>query len=158
MLVTDDDSYLTTRPAPPAPSRNVIDNVNKSVPKIVVAQRHINFGQDLKFEDDPFHVSLHGLMKSEVYRIAISKINDELKDCRSTSLDHSLLMMGPLMLPLIPWAIRHKLNRKKRRKIMEGCVDDFNKEHPHLYMRWETRPEKELVIMTKQAADGIMNA
>jgi hypothetical protein len=143
------------RAAPPVPRGGPAQSL---VTKIEVEQRFINFGQDLKFEDDPFNVTLHGLLKSEEYRIAISKINDDLKECRATNVDHALLAMGPFMLPLIPWAIRNKKNKIRRKKIMENCVNDFNKEHPHLFMRWETRPEKKLVIMTRGAADAILDS
>ena len=152
-----DDSDGTPRIAPPPIQVPRSAYGTPLVTRIEVEQRFINFGQDLKFEDDPFNVTLHGLMKSEEYRIAITKINDELKECRATSLDHTLLAMGPLMLPLIPWAIRNKMNKKKRKKIMESCMMEFNKEYPHLYMRWETRPEKKLIIMTRGAADAILD-
>ena len=51
-------------------------SLSSLVLQIVVEQRRINMGQDLKFDEDPFSAHLNGLMKSEEYRVAISKINE----------------------------------------------------------------------------------
>jgi hypothetical protein len=145
---------------------------------IVCEKREISLGLDIKFEDDPFNVKLHGIkiisinylslsntiyQKQYIYYVTIylkgimhpsdytsemNKINEALKECRSTNVDFALLSMGATMLPLIPFAIRLKKHKKQRKKIMARCVNEFNKEHSDLFMRWQTRPEKKLVIMT----------
>ena len=126
---------------------------------IVVPQRLINFGCDIKFEEDPFQVTLGGLMMGDEYRQSICPINDALKECRSTNLDHALLMMGPAMLPLIPWALRSKQHKQMRRKIMQRCIANFNKTNTlGLTMRWQTRPVKELTIWRRDEAEAEANA
>jgi hypothetical protein len=124
---------------------------------IVVGLRIINFGSDIKFEEDPFNVKLHRIMDPFEYSSSIQKINNELDKCRANSVDHALLAAGPTILPLIPWAIRQKLRKNSRRKILSQCVETFNKEHPRLFMRWQTRPEKQLTIMTKENAVKMMS-
>ena len=106
---------------------------------IEVHMRTINIG-DIKFEEDPLHASLNGIMSGTEYETAIGKINVALKPCRSTPLDHALLAMGPAMIPLIPWAYRQQQHKSLRREIMERCVNQFNSEHSDLHMRWERRP------------------
>ncbi len=147
MLGDDPDAPAASPPSPPRRMPDII----------VVEQRQINFGQDLKFENDPFRVKLNGLMKGEDYMSAITAINDALKVCRATNTDHALLAMGPMMLPLIAWSIRYKQHRSQRRKIMDQCVADFNRSYPDLYMRWQTRPEKRLTIMKRIDAEKQMN-
>jgi hypothetical protein len=123
---------------------------------IIVGLRIINFGSDLKFEDDPFNVKLHHIMDPFDYSSSIQKINNALDQCRANAVDHALLAVGPTILPLIPWAVRQKLRKNSRRKILTQSVETFNKEHPQLFMRWQTRPEKQLTIMTKSAAVKLM--
>ena len=125
---------------------------------ITVPQRVINFGVDFKFEEDPYHVLLNGVMSAEDYVAAICPINDALKECRATNLDHALLMAGPAMLPLIPWALRHKSQRQQRRKIMQRAVNQFNLSNTlSLVMRWQTRPSKQLTIWRKADAEAELN-
>ena len=133
--------------------------VKTEVKFIVVPQRQINFGCDIKFEEDPMVVKLGGLMKGDEYAQSICPINDALKECRSTNLDHALLAMGPAMLPLIPWAIRSKQHKQMRRKIIQRCIASFNKTNTlGLTMRWQTRPVKELTIWRREEAEAEANA
>jgi hypothetical protein len=122
------------------------------VEQIVCESRSINFGMDMKFEEDPFHVRLHGLMEPKDYAAAIRYINKALEGCRATTLDHGLLLMGPALLPLIPWATRNKDRKRARRIVLENCVNEFNQSHPELFMRWQTRPIKQLTIMRNKDA------
>ena len=124
---------------------------------ILVWQRTINFGQDFKFDDDPFQVSLKGIMTAEDYQHSIRAINEALQDCRATTTDHALLAAGPTMLPLIAWAYRTKQRKLMRRRIMQRSVTQFNEQHPKLLMRWVTRPEKVLTIWRRDAAEQEMN-
>lgn len=50
---------------------------------IVVKARQVNGGFDIKFEDDPYNVRLHGIMTPNEYANVISKINAALEECRS---------------------------------------------------------------------------
>jgi len=124
---------------------------------ILVWQRTINFGQDFKFDDDPFHVSLKGIMTAEDYQHSIRAINEALQDCRATTTDHALLAAGPTMLPLIAWAYRTKQRKLVRRRIMQRSVAQFNEQHPKLMMRWVTRPEKLLTIWRRDVLEQEMN-
>lgn len=125
--------------------------------KIIVNLRIINMGSDIKFEEDPFNVTLHGIMDPFDYSNSIRKINMELEECRANIIDHALLAAGPTLIPLVPWAIRLKIRKNYRRKILTQCIETFNKDHPHLFMRWQTRPEKQLTIMSKAAAVKLMS-
>jgi len=125
--------------------------------RIVVQHRTINMGADIKFEEDAMKVQLNGIMTALEYVNAITNINEALHACRATTLDHALLLMGPTMLPLIPWAIRNKQHKNERRQIMRQCVENFNTSFPLLYMKWDTKPEKELSIWRGVDAEAEMN-
>lgn len=125
--------------------------------RIEVEMYPVNFGVDIKFEEDPFNVTLYGIMSGEDYATSVKKINYALLECRANKIDHALLLMGPMMLPLIPWSMRNKEKKKLRKKIMTQCVEEFNKEHPDLMMRWEKRPVKRLTIMKLKDALEEMN-
>ena len=124
---------------------------------IDIPQRSVNMGMDIKFEDDPYNVKLNGIMTADEFIAVVKDINAALLECRATTLDHTLLMMGPTMLPLIPWAIRSKMHKTQRKKIMKRCVESFNHHNPLLVMRWQTHPEKQLSIMRKRDAEIEMN-
>lgn len=121
--------------------------------RIVVPQRTVNGGFDFKFEVDPYNVKLHGLMTAAEYTTAISTINDYIKPARQTSGDTALILMGPLLLPLAVWGVRHSKLMKKRKRLLNVCIENFNNLHPTLYMRWNRRPESSLTI-ERRLADG----
>jgi hypothetical protein len=129
----------------------------REISQITVGLRIVNLGSDIKFEEDPFNVTLNDIMDPFDYSSSIRKINVELEKCRASAVDHALLTAGPAIIPLIPWAIRQKMRKNTRRKILAQCIEAFNKEHPQLFMRWQTRPLKELTIMTKSAALKLMS-
>ena len=154
-------------------SKNLIDFMNDDAPPpipanppptishqpgqyIIVPQRVINI-VDIKFEEDPFLVTLHGIMTPETYKFEIERINVALHESRATLLDHALLFSGPAILPLIPWAIRSKTHKKKRRRIIEYCAIDFNSRNPSLRMIWKARPEKMLMIWLREDAEAEMS-
>ena len=169
----DGYSDSTTPLAPPPPPANPppkledlgggAPGVEAAVPKasskfIAVPQRIVNGGVDFKFEEDPMLVKLGGVMKADDYVQAICPINDALKECRATSVDYALLMMGPAMLPLIPWAYRDKQRKTKRKKIMQRSVMNFNRTNTlNLVMRWQTRPAKQLTIWLKDELQNEVN-
>lgn len=167
-----EERTLTVSPASPlasaphVPTPHVQQHINDAVAMqgagvrfVVVPQRLIAMGMDIKFEEDPMLVKLGGLIKADDYTHSICAINNALKECRHTNLDHALLAMGPAMLPLIPWAIRSKQHKQMRRKIMQRCVSNFNTTNTlGLVMRWQTRPIKELTIWRREAAEEAANA
>ena len=129
----------------------------RKAPKfIIVPQRRIN-GDDLKFEDDPWLVPLYGLLSAKEYKREIGALNAELIACRATTFDHLLLISGPFMAPLALWFYRNKQRKLKRRAIMEGLVERFNRDHPTLLMRWQTRPQKMLMIWRLEDANIEVN-
>jgi len=121
---------------------------------IICPIRTINGGLDIKFDNDPFNITLHGIMSPDDYTNAMNIINNELLQCRSTNVDVALLMMGPILVPLIPYAIRQIQFKKLRRRIMKRCVLEFNQQNSDLYMRYDTKP-KMLTIMTRKQADKL---
>jgi hypothetical protein len=69
-----------------------------------------------------------------------------------------LLATGPLLVPLIPWAIRHRSQTKKRKRGLKKAISEFHLQYPHLYMRWnihsltiERRPSEEAAQEVVQA-------
>ena len=133
----------------PAPQQLPTPYEAKNRKMLEIPQYLVNMAMDLKFNDDPFHLDLLGLITNAEYTALVREINSKLEACRATSVDHALLFSGTAMLPLIPWAVRNKKRKKKRRKLMQGIVEDFNREHPELYMRWETKPHKKLMLMRR---------
>jgi hypothetical protein len=126
-------------------TQNPTQNRPARVACLEVPQYTVNIN-DIKFEEDPFNISLQGLLTKAQYAKTIREINLLLKSCRATSLDHALLVSGTGMLPLIPWAIRKKKRSKKRKALMQTAAENFNAEYPELLMRWETKPTKKLLI------------
>lgn len=127
------------------------------IKRILVPHRSVNGGIDIKFEEDVYNVRLNGIMNSEDYCRAIGCLNEELKKCRATNVDHTLLAMGPALLPLIPWVIRNQQHKKQRRQIMAKYVNDFNRTYTELFMRWQIRPFKQLIIMRREDAERELN-
>ena len=108
---------------------------------------------DLKFDSDPFNVTLHGIMSPDEYLSAITGANFALHSCRATAFDHALLYGGTAILPLIPWALRNASRKKERKRIMQKYVRQFNETNEQgLFMRWQTEPEKILTIWKKADA------
>jgi len=123
--------------APPLPSKQ---------PKILVPQRSINGGLDLKFESDAQVVKLYDLMAPFDYTDAITKLNEVIKPARSNALDTALLATGPLLVPLAIWGVRHSRQVRKRKKYLNRAIEAFNYQYPYLYMRWNRQPTSSLTI------------
>ena len=165
-----------------ATAKAVLVDAHDSVPKFVwidVTFRYVNGGLDIKFEEgnemqsssdlshevplthfhlDPFNVSLHGIMTASDYEASIHDLNGRLLECRASSVDFALISMGPLLFPLVYFALRSKKQKKLRNSIIRQFVVDFNRQYPHLIMKWAKRPTKILMIIKKQDYDAIENS
>jgi len=128
---------------PPTPPR----------PFLIVPQRIVNGGHDIKFSSDPFNLNLQGLMTPQEFKRMVEDINRELVKCRSTKMDVMLFYSGAAMIPLIPWAIRTKKRKRLRKELMLREVDSFNSSHPDLWMRWECEKGKEKKLMIFRRCD-----
>lgn len=117
--------------------------------RIVVPQRVINGGFDFKFEADPYNVNLRGFMSQEEYTDVITALNDTIAPARSKAADTILLASGVLMVPLAIWGARHRMLTKRRKKLLQQYIQDFNRNHASLHMRWNRRPESSLTIERK---------
>lgn len=69
---------------------------------------------------------IHGLLSEEEYEREISALNDKLKTTRAKKLDYALLGMGMAMIPLALWGVRHSSQVKKRKKLLEEGIWEFN--------------------------------
>jgi hypothetical protein len=101
---------------------------------------------DFKFETDPYDVELHSLMTTTQYTEAIDRLNDKLKTSRSSFIDGALLASGPLLVPLIPWAVRHRNQTRRRKDLLKRGIHEFNMQYQELHMRWNRQPESTLTI------------
>lgn len=117
--------------------------------RIVIPQRVINGGLDFKFETDPYHVNLRGLLTPDQYTDVITALNETLQPSRSKSIDTMLLATGALMIPLAVWGMRHGMLTKRRKRLLRQYIQNFNTSHETLYMRWNRRPESSLTIERK---------
>ena len=109
---------------------NMLTQTNKPKTKrIYVPAYSCNGGMDTKFNPHPRHAKpsdLHGILTAEEYAREISTLNDKIKKARSTSVDIALLALGPLMIPLALWGVRHGKQDKRKRTLIEEHVWDFN--------------------------------
>jgi hypothetical protein len=109
---------------------NMLTQTNKPKTKrIYVPAYSCNGGMDTKFNPQPRHAKpsdLHGILTAEEYAREISTLNDKIKKARSTSVDIALLALGPLMIPLALWGVRHGKQDKRKRTLIEEHVWDFN--------------------------------
>lgn len=112
----------------------------------------------LSTHPDPFNVTLHGIMTAGDYEASIKDLNERLVECRATRIDFALIGMGPLLFPLVIYALRSKKQKKMRGSIIRQFVVDFNRQYPHLIMKWSPRPTKVLMIIKKQDYDAIENS
>ena len=136
------------RPTAAADSTGAAPTSASSRPKrmIRVPQRVIQGGLETKFDPDPYGIALHGLLIPQQYTAAISALNHALHPARSNNLDAALLATGPLIFPLAVWGVRHRGQVKKRKRLLLRGIDDFNRSHPDLLMRWHRRPASCLTI------------
>ena len=109
---------------------NMLTQTNKPKTKrIYVPAYSCNGGMDTKFNPHPRHAKpsdLHGILTAEEYAREISTLNDKIKKARSTSVDIALLALGPLMIPLALWGVRHGKQDMRKRTLIEEHVWDFN--------------------------------
>ena len=69
---------------------------------------------------------LHNLLTPEEYEREITMLNEKIKKARANSLDVALLATGALLVPLALWGARHGRQVKRRRKLIEEGVWEFN--------------------------------
>ena len=136
--------------APAAASAPARFRPRPRAPLFAVPSYVINLGQDIKFNSDPYGLDLQGMLPEAAYQQAIDDLNSELKEARSTALDHALLSGGVTMLPLIPWAIRRKKHKVLHKRLLRGFIQRFNGEHPKLLMRWARKPTSQLTIERRE--------
>lgn len=119
-------------------------------PRIVVPQRPIQGGFDMKFESDPYRLDLKGILTKEQYTDVITTINDRLRPSRSGIVDKALLITGPLIVPLALWGVRHSNQNRRRKRLLRKAIEEFNTSHPTLLMRWNRRPQSCLTIERRE--------
>jgi len=109
------------------------DNINSQLqPKrkvIYVPTYSCNGGLDTKFnhysrQAKPSH--LHNLLTPDEYEREITMLNEKIKKTRQKKLDIALLATGALMIPLALWFPRHSKQEKRKRKLIEEGVWEFN--------------------------------
>ncbi|EJK58583.1 hypothetical protein THAOC_21284 [Thalassiosira oceanica] len=96
---------------------------------VVVPTYSCNGGLDSKFNVHARYAKpsdIHGLLSEEEYQREISTLNDKLKTTRAKKLDYALLGMGMAMIPLALWGVRHSSQVKKRKKLLEEGIWEFN--------------------------------
>jgi len=151
-LDSDSAAAITDARTAPTPSTNITQNCYIECPSYKV-----NMYQDIKFDEDPFAVgmglNLKGIISKTEYRKAMQSVNQMLKKCRTPTGATATLLMSP-MIPflLIPWAIGNKKRKTKRSEKLQSATEWFNAEHPGLFMKFETRPRKRLIIMRRDDA------
>eukprot|EP00750_Incisomonas_marina_P001144 INCI10947.1.p1 GENE.INCI10947.1~~INCI10947.1.p1 ORF type:complete len:174 (-),score=29.92 INCI10947.1:417-938(-) len=85
--------------------------------RVVVPAYAINGGADIKWESDPCDLDLKGILSPQEYFTAITTLNEAVSHARAKPIDTVLAVSaGFLLLPLIPWAIRHRKHRTKHKK------------------------------------------
>ena len=110
-----------------------------------VPLRLVNAHMDIKFQSDPYGMDLHGLMSEAEYTDTVERLNDAIKPARSTAFDAALL--GFMVLPW--WGVRRRRHTRQRKRLLRGFIDEFNKQTPHLHMRWHRRPTSKLTVEHK---------
>ncbi|KAL3816504.1 hypothetical protein ACHAXA_011309 [Cyclostephanos tholiformis] len=96
---------------------------------ILVPTYSCNAGLDTKFNQFARHARpshLHGLLTAEEYEREIMTLNDKIKTARAKSIDVALLASGALMVPLALWGVRHGKQVKRKRRLIEEGVWEFN--------------------------------
>lgn len=148
IVVTTGDHFPTSQ----APlSSSSYQNPKK---RIVVPDRMVNGGFDAKYETDASLVNLAGLMTAQDYTESLSNLNDQLKKSRSTKVDGALLIMGPLMVPLAIWGVRHSRQAKRRKRLLRDAMQHFNERHDSLWMHYVKSPtQSTLVIEPRPSPD-----
>jgi len=97
--------------------------------RVIVPSYDINGGADTKFQTDPCDIDLKGIITPLEYFNAMTKINEAMSSARAKPVDTVLAATSMLVIPLIPWAIRHRKRKTKRKKILLDQVKIFNETH-----------------------------
>jgi len=111
---------------------NTAQNIENTKPKqktIYIPTYACNGGLDNKFNHYSRYAkpsNLHNLLTSEEYEREIRTLNDKTKKARAKGLDYALLATGALLVPLALWGARHGKQVKRRRKLIDEGVWEFN--------------------------------
>eukprot|EP00978_Attheya_sp_CCMP212_P025731 scaffold83330_cov45-Attheya_sp.AAC.1 len=143
LVVTTGDHFPTSQ----VPSSSSMVSYQNPKKRIVVPDRMVNGGFDAKYESDGSLVHLAGLMTAPDYTESMSNLNDQLKKSRSTKLDGVLLVMGPLILPLAIWGVRHSRQTKRRKRLLRDAMQQFNDRHEHLWMHYVKSPTQSILVI-----------
>lgn len=118
--------------------------------QLIVPTYMINGGFDYKFQSEPREVPglrmFQEKLTAQDYRRSIEMINQSLKKSRAGKASLACLAAGPLLLPLVPYAVITYRNKRVRKRCLMGAIEQFNAEHPQLLMRWRRKPDSQLVI------------
>jgi hypothetical protein len=142
LVVTTGDHSPTSQ----VPSSSIVSYQNPKK-RIVVPDRMVNGGFDAKYESDGSLVNLAGLMTAPDYTESMSNLNDQLKKSRSTKLDGVLLVMGPLLVPLAIWGVRHSRQTKRRKRLLRDAMQQFNDRHDSLWMHYVKSPTQSILVI-----------
>mmetsp|Transcript_33378 Transcript_33378/g.37970 ORF Transcript_33378/g.37970 Transcript_33378/m.37970 type:complete len:154 (+) Transcript_33378:26-487(+) len=118
--------------------------------RIVIPERVIQGGLEIKFEYHHKHIALHGLLSPEEYRATVTKINLHLKKSRSNVLDGMLLVTGPLMVPLAVWGIRHRNQKRRKKSLLKEAIREFNDTHDLLWMKYIKRSNGSILTIEER--------
>ncbi|VEU43914.1 unnamed protein product [Pseudo-nitzschia multistriata] len=126
--------------------------------RIIVPQRSVNGGLAFKFDTDPYGIDLHGLLTPEQFTEAIENLNTKLRPSRPGAIDATLLATGPLLVPLAVWGVRHRLQTKKRKRLLKEGIHEFNTCRQYqdlgLCMRWNRRPAQSVLLIERRQHQG----
>jgi hypothetical protein len=124
--------------------------------RIRVPTRMIQGGFDTKFETDSYDVQLHGILTPEDYTMIIDRVNQKTKPARSNVIDKGLLITGPLLVPLALWGARHSMQARRRKRLLDEAIREFNESHPEHWMRWNRGgPESFLTIERREPVTAL---
>ena len=117
--------------------------------QLIVPSYVVNGGADIKWEADPCDIDLKGILTPDEYFAEITKLNEAVAHARGKPIDTLLaISAGFLLLPIIPWAIRHRKHRTKHKKILVQQMREFNTKYAlrGVRMRWRRKPDSQLLL------------
>ncbi len=97
--------------------------------QVVIPEYRINGGHDHKFETDPCEVELKGIIKPAEFFNTMVALNEALAPARTEPVDIALLASSLLVIPLIPWGVRHRQRKTQYKNLLLGFIDTWNAEH-----------------------------
>jgi hypothetical protein len=95
-------------------------------------QYPINWGLDVKFEESedgfPPAFGERDIMAVEQWTELMCELNKRLQKHRHKKKDCAMLAAGPMLLPLVPFMIRHQKHKKRTRAELRDFCDYVNRE------------------------------